>query len=362
MQEIVENRAIVYRTRNGHSEVITEKLDLNSYYTDDEIVVQVHAAALNPLDLIIKSYAYYLVAGNTPKTFSSDFSGVIVRKGKNVQGYAVGDKVVGCYYHIFGKQGSLCNYLTLDPKKHLAIIQMSSFGDSEDDDFVLNAAWPLVFGTAYMGLGLLDKSQNLGPDSRILVIGASTSVSNALVQIAKNHLKVKSVVGICSKSSFERNKELGFDHLVAYDEGPVTDGVKNLIDTEFNGGKFDLIFDSVGNSDFIPRINEFLKPMNENSYYRTIVGDKKLNYSSPNMLSGISLSQTLKRSGPFKRYNYKSHVFAPSQEYMKLGVQMIASKQYKPSIDSVFRVDEHAKAFNRLLSNRAKGKVVIKMI
>ncbi|SCW00910.1 LAFE_0D00826g1_1 [Lachancea fermentati] len=361
MQEVVENRAVTFKGRNDPNEITSETLNLGTCYSDDEIVIQVHAAALNPVDLLVKAYAYSWIAGSEPKTFSRDYSGIIVRKGKHIEEFDVGDKVVGTFDHLFGKEGSLSNYLTLDPKKHPSITKMPSFGDSEYDDFVLNAAWPLVFGTAYMGLGLLDKSQNLGPGSRILVIGASTSVSNALVQIAKNHLKVKSVVGICSKSSFERNKELGFDHLVAYDEGPVTDGVKNLIDTEFNGGKFDLIFDSVGNSEFIPRIEDFLKPISENSYYRTIVGDAKLKYTSPSVLRSFIPTEFFKRFGPFKKYNYKNFLLAPSKNYMELGAKMISAKEFKPSIDSVFGFDDYADAFDRLLSNRAKGKIVIKV-
>ncbi|SCW00909.1 LAFE_0D00804g1_1 [Lachancea fermentati] len=361
MQEIVENRAVAFKTRKGPNEIIAEKLDLDSCFTDDEIVIKVHAAALNPVDLLVKAYAYSWIAGCEPKTLSRDYSGVIVRRGKNIKEFDIGDKVVGSFDHLFGKEGSLSNYLTLDPKKHPSITKMPSFGDSEYDDFVLNAAWPLVFGTAYMGLGLLDKSQNLGPDSRILVIGASTSVSNALVQIAKNHLKVKSVVGICSKSSFERNKELGFDHLVAYDEEVVTDGVKKLIDTEFNGGKFDLIFDSVGNSDFIPKIDDFLKPISENSYYRTIVGDAKLKYTSPNLLKTFKPSETFRRFGPFKKYNYRNYLLIPSNTFMVLGAEMIAKKQFVPTIDSVFTFEDHTDAFNRLVSNKAKGKIVVKI-
>lgn len=139
------------------------------------------------------------------------------------------------------------------------------------------------FGTAY-GV-LYDQGQKLGPDSKILVNGASTAVSN--VQIAKKELKIGTVIGICNSKSFECNKETGFDHLIAYEKGNVVEEVQKYLDNDLEGAKFDLIFDSVGTSQFFPTIDKLLKPMNEGSYFVTSAGNYKVDYKG-SLLNGIN--------------------------------------------------------------------------
>ncbi|CAR30685.1 Protein YIM1-1 [Lachancea thermotolerans] len=359
MSESVANRAVVFYNNKSLPIISSEELNLDSCYSSSEVVIRVHAAALNPVDFLLQSFAYSWLVGRGPKTFSRDYSGEVVRAGANVKDFKVGDKVSGLFQHLYGKQGTLCDYLILDPVKQPAISKLAAAGHAEYDDYVVNAAWPLVFGTAYQGL--TNFGQKLGPDSKILVIGASTSVSNAFVQIAKNHLKVGTVVGICSKKSFDYNKKLGYDYLAAYDDGSVVDSVKDIIGKNLNNEKFDLIFDSVGNSDFFGCINDVLKDKGQNSQFVSLTGDKKMNYSSPRIWDSLPGLESLKRYGPFRKYNYNLFMLRSDSAFMKLGYEMISEKQYMPAIDSVYSFDDYAKAFERVKSNRSKGKVVIKI-
>ena len=118
------------------------------------------------------------------------------------------------------------------------------------------------------------------PSSKVLVLGASTSVASCFIQIAKNYSHIGTVVGTCNSRSVDFNKAKGFDYLVTYDEGDTVEKIKELIANELNGEKFDLIFDTVGNKQFFPVINEVLKPMSANSQYVTIAGDAKLIFST----------------------------------------------------------------------------------
>ncbi|SCU95697.1 LAFA_0G01706g1_1 [Lachancea sp. 'fantastica'] len=355
----VTNRAITFVNSKSVPSISSHEIDLDACYKGNEIVVKVHAAALNPIDLMVYHAAYPWLAGKHEKTFSRDYSGEVVKVGSRVKGFEVGDKIVGLFQHLWGAQGTLSNYLVLDPTVQCAVTKVQAFEDPQYSDYVLNAAYPLVFGTAYQAL--TGNGQKLGPDSRILVIGASTSVSSALVQIAKNHLKVGTVVGTCSKKSFDYNKAFGFDHLVAYDEGDQMQEIQKLVKTDFGNQKFDLIFDSVGSSDFFANITEILKDKHENSHYSSVAGDTILDYSNISLTSLLPSWESLRRWGPFRKYNYKYVLLRKDPHAMATAAQMIADKKYRPPIDSVHKFDDFADAFKRLSSHRAKGKVVIEV-
>ncbi|SCU95159.1 LANO_0E09494g1_1 [Lachancea nothofagi CBS 11611] len=356
----VANKAVAFINRNTLPTIVSEELDLDACYKDDEIVVKIHAAGLNPVDFALQFFAYPWLVNKQPKAYGRDYSGEIVRAGKNVKNFEVGERITGMFNHFFGKQGSLSNYLVFSPDKHPATVKMPAFNDAKYDDYVLNAAWPLVFSTAHQVL-MGGSRPKLGPKSNILVIGASTAVSNSFVQIAKNHLEVGNVVGICSAKSFEHNQALGFDHLVAYDEGNTVSQVKELIKNELNNEKFDLIFDSVGSSDFFGSIDDVLKHKSENSYYLTIVGDHKMDYNNLNFMNAMPGWESLKRLGPFRRYNFQSILCKEDSDSVKLASQLIAEKKFKPAIDSVYDFDQYSEALKKLKSNKTKGKVVVKV-
>ena len=374
MSEIVTQKSVTFINYSTPAEITTRELDLATCYKENEIVIKVEAAALNPFDLLVHGLYPKHLFSQKPKTYGEDFAGTIVKRGAKVDAkkWAVGRKVNGMFYHLYGDRGSLSNYLILDPVASGSVLPLegevpqSLLEQGHYNEFEINASWPLVFGTAYCAL--FRQGQCLGPDSKVLVIGASTSVSNCFIQIAKNHLHIGTVVGICSTKSIEFNKSQGFDYLVAYDSprddpksGSVVEQVKQLIAGELNGEKFDLIFDSVGNSDFKPVIDEILKPMSANSQYVTIAGDAKMSYSHPSFAAFIPSRYRVMNLTPWKRFNYVPLMLDPSSDWMELGAKMLREGQFKPLIDSTYSFNDFQSAIDKLMSNRCKGKVVIKI-
>lgn len=362
---MVSNRAVTFINKDTPCVISTTELDLDTCYNPNEIVIKIHAAALNPVDVLLYKFAYSFLVGSGKKVYGRDYSGVIVKAGADVKDYAVGDRVNGMFDKLYGEKGTLCDHLILDPKKSIAITKMSDFPKTdkpktlETNDFIRNAAWPLVFGTAYSLL--YNFNQKFTEDSVILVIGASTSVGNAIIQMAKHELKIGTVIGVCSSKSFPFNEKAGFDYLVAYDDPskPVVETVQGYLKNELKGKKLDLIADCVGNNQFFPVIYDILKPKSENSQYLTIIGDKKGNYQNPTVCGMISLGGIIRRLNPFRGYNYTSVMLKPQTEYMKLGAKMVKNGTYMPIIDSVYEFDQFQQGIDRLTSNRTKGKVVI---
>lgn len=366
---VVKQRSVIFTSASSPPTLITEDLDLDKCFKDDEIVINVKCCALNPIDVLVHGLCTRAIAGSGPKTFSRDFSGVIVRRGKNVDPkWKLDDEVCGMFQHLYGKEGTFSDYFVMNPGKNKSIGHVTAFPkenklkyneDDKRDDFALNAAFPLVFGTAENGL--LDFTKNLGPKSRLLVIGASTQVANSMVQIAKNDLKIGTVVGVCNENSFEYNKKFGWDHLVGYNDGKTVENVRKLMQTELNNEKFDMIFDAVGNNQFFPVINDFLKPKSQGSYFVTVVGDNKGDYENPSFLKAISPFTIFRAVNPFRCYNYGFGHVTPIDRYMIRANKMITDGRYEPVIDHIYTMDQYKEAIDRLKSNRAKGKVVIRI-
>lgn len=371
-EDVKENRAVVYKHAGTPLRMISKEIDLSHCYKDDEIVVKIHAAALNPIDFLVHEFCPSRVLGGSDKGYGHDFSGVIVRRGSAVDPkWSIDTKICGNFRHLLGPQGSLSNYLVIKPEsnKSMAVLQewkkpAKTNAGEEVNEYVKNAAWPLVFGTAYCVLH--DYNQNLGPDSKILVIGASTSVSNAFIQIAKNKLKVGTVVGVCSTAAVKYNKELGFDHLITYDNGKDLDtNVHEFMKAEFEPQeRFDLIFDSVGNSDLHPNITDFLKPRGSpsNPYFITVVGSKKANYQNPDIWSILPLKQMVQSYNPFRAFDFSFMGLPARWDFMEVASQMLIEGTYVPRIDSVYKFDDFQSAVDRLRSNKAKGKVTLRIL
>ncbi|CCC69686.1 hypothetical protein NCAS_0D01050 [Naumovozyma castellii] len=362
-ESMVTKRTVTFVNNRTPAEITECEIDLDKYYQDTEIVIEVKAASINPVDVFTHGLTYYYLASSSPKAYGKDYSGVIVRRGAKVDPkWQIGDKVNGMFHHIYGEQGTFSNYLVLDPNKQRMMTYMHPTQHAiNQNEFVEPAAWPLVFGTAYNAL--FHWGQVWTPESRVLVHGASTAVGNAFIQLAKHQLNIGMVVGTCNSSSIAYNKGFGFDHLVAYNqEGSLAEHVKTLMKDQ-NIGKFDLILDCVGTQEFFPVIDELLKPRSENSYYLTTAGDHKFDYKDPKPLEMIPLKLPLRLFNPWRRFNYGfiSVEQMPGPEFVELGARMVTQDKYHPKIDSVYKFDQFQEALDRLKSNKAKGKVVITM-
>ncbi|CAL9729658.1 hypothetical protein MOUN0_H04192 [Monosporozyma unispora] len=365
---MVQQRSVTYVNNTTPLSITTKELDLENCVNDNQVAIKIHSAALNPVDSVISHAANKWLVGSSLKTVGMDYAGVLVKRGKNVDPkFQIGDKVNGFISHAFGDQGSYSDYLIIDPSKQSAIGHMNNFDYLDDDvkarfsDFDINASYPLVFGTAYDGL--FSNGQLLNSRSRILVNGASTAVSQCLIQIAKKHLNVETVVGICNSKSFEYNKKAGFDHLIAYDESNCLEKVQSIIKDKFNGQKFDLIFDSVGTSEFFPIIDTILKPRAEGSLYTTVAGSNKLKYTGglKEYVSVLPLWNYAASWNPRRHYNYTYTMVWPKPAIMELASLMVSKKQFIPPLDSVYPFEEFQTAMDKLNTNQAKGKIILEI-
>ena len=181
---------------------------------DDHVLVEVHAASVNPADWhLIRGIPYLarLQIGLRRPSFEipgSDFAGVVAAVGPAVTTVRPGDEVYGTTF--MAGFGAFAERVAVPERLLTHRPRNVSFEDA--------AAVPLAASTALQALRDHGKVE---PGQRVLIIGASGGVGTFAVQLAK-HLGA-TVTGVCSTNNVELVRSLGADHVIDYTIDDVTE-------------------------------------------------------------------------------------------------------------------------------------------
>ena len=220
-------RAIVYH-RYGSPDDVLALTDIDKpMVKDNEVLVRVHAASVNPADWHLvrgKPYIARLQFGlRRPKNTvpGCDVAGQVEAVGKNVTIFRPGDEVYGSP---FGDGlGALADYVCISDD--LLALKPANLS------FEHAAAVPLAALTALQGLR---DHGRIEPGHKVLIIGASGGVGTFAVQVAKSF--GAEVTGVCSTRNVEMVRSIGADHVIDYTQEDFTE----------SGQRYDLIFQSAG--------------------------------------------------------------------------------------------------------------------
>src|SRR5512132_2865858 len=199
---------------------------------DDQILVRVRAASINPYDWhFVEGTPYVMramgVGLRKPKDthLGVDFAGTVEAVGKNVTQFKPGDEVFG------GRNGALAQYIC--PRADRAIALKPA-----------NITFEQAGSVGVAGItalqGLRDKG-HVQAGQKVLINGASGGVGTFAVQIAKS--LGAEVTGVCSTRNTDLVKSLGADHVIDYTKEDFTKGDQ----------RYDVIFDNVQNHTFSER-------------------------------------------------------------------------------------------------------------
>ena len=216
-------RAVVYRCYGSPDVLHVEQIEKPTP-ADDEVLVKVRAASMNPYDWHFMTGTPYIMrldggigAPEVPR-LGVDFAGTVEAVGRNVKRYKPGDGVFGARY------GAFAEYVDVRESRIVAVPANVSFEQA--------ASIPIAALTALQGLR--DKG-HLRPGQKVLVNGASGGVGTFAVQIGK--ALGAEVTGVCSTRNVEMVRALGADHVVDYKNEDFTKSAE----------RYDVIFDNVGN-------------------------------------------------------------------------------------------------------------------
>ncbi|MBV8479395.1 MAG: zinc-binding dehydrogenase [Actinobacteria bacterium] len=193
-----------------------------------EVLVRLHASALNHLDVWIRKG---LPSVPKPRILGADGAGVRVDTGERVvinPGLEQPDGSI----HVVGEHGDGTN------AELIAVPETNVYPIPDELSFTEAAAFPLVFETAYR---MLVPRAALREGEWVLLWGIGGGVATASLAIAQA-LGARTIVTSSSDDKLERARELGADVLVNHATGDVKDAVREATD----GHGADVVVDSVG--------------------------------------------------------------------------------------------------------------------
>jgi NADPH:quinone reductase-like Zn-dependent oxidoreductase len=187
----------------------------------DDVLIRVHAAAINPLDWKIRSGMVKIFTGRTfPKILGSECAGEVVATGGRVQRFARGDQVIGLPG--MKRLGTFAEYVCSP--------QQTTFPKPVNITFSHAATIPIAGCTALQALRDLGR---LATGQHVLINGASGGVGTFAVQIAR--IFAAKVTAVCSGANSALVRDLGADRVIDYTGEDFTKGNE----------RYDLIFDAV---------------------------------------------------------------------------------------------------------------------
>ncbi|KAJ8622973.1 hypothetical protein MRB53_031502 [Persea americana] len=198
---------------------------------EDQVLVKVAAAALNPVDFKRRQGKFKATDSPLPTVPGYDVAGVVVKVGSQVKSLKEGDEVYGDINEkaLEGPKqyGSLAEYTAVE-EKLLAL-------KPKNLDFIQAAGLPLAIETAYEGL----ERAGLSPGKSVLVLGGAGGVGSLVVQLAKQVFGASRVAATASTGKLELLKSLGVDLAIDYTK----ENFEELAE------KFDVVYDAVGQCD-----------------------------------------------------------------------------------------------------------------
>jgi NADPH:quinone reductase-like Zn-dependent oxidoreductase len=215
----------------------------------DQVLIRVKACSLNHLDLWVRKG---LPGVKLPHIPGSDVAGEIVEIGEYVSGFTTGQRVLVAPMHfcgycvncLAGKQNQCREFTVLGNAvdggdcELIAVPGANIIPFPDSLDFNLAASVPLVFVTAWhMLVGLA----GVRPGQTVLVLGASSGVGIAAIQIAKLfHCRVITTAGDDKK--LEKAHALGADHGINHYKQKISEEVRKIT----NRAGVDIVVEHVG--------------------------------------------------------------------------------------------------------------------
>jgi NADPH:quinone reductase-like Zn-dependent oxidoreductase len=212
----------------GHADVIEVSDIAKPTLGEGQVLVEVHAASINPFDTIVREGHVAQMIKSLPVTLGGDIAGVVTEVGSGVTEFAVGDKVYGQANAVAGNSGAFAEF---------AATAASQVGNMPANlSFVEAGAIPL---TGESALQVITGHMKLAPGQKILIHGGAGGIGTVAIQIAK-HLGAY-VATTATGEGIQYVTDLGADEVIDYASQKFEDSVHD----------YDAVFDTVGGDTYV---------------------------------------------------------------------------------------------------------------
>ncbi len=280
---------------------------------DDSVIIEVHAASLNPIDNILRAgHLKEMMALSFPHVMGYDVSGMVVEVGASVTTVKVGDSVLARPNQ--EDAGAIAEFARLKENE----LALKPAGLSHTDA----ASAPLAGLTAWQALitkGDLQKGQ------KVLIHAGSGGVGTYAIQIAKSIGAY--VATTTSARNAELVKRLGADVVIDYKTQQFQDELSD----------YDLVFDMLGGD----TLAESFKVLRKGGTLVSIKGQDT---------EGLAAKHNVR---------FEWFFMSPDGKMLSELLALMDAGAVKPVIDRVYSMDQSSDAYDQLATGRAVGKIVV---
>jgi NADPH:quinone reductase-like Zn-dependent oxidoreductase len=316
----------IFRTTYGSADILKLREIDKPVPKDDELLLKVHAASVNPLDWHILRGEPFLVRLMgfgllKPKhqILGADMAGRIEAIGKDVTLFKVGDEIFG------SSMGGFAEYACIRESQAAAKPATMTFEQV--------AAVPVAGLTA---LQALRKHGQIQDGQHVLINGASGGVGTFAVQIAK--ALGAHVTGVCSGKNVEMVRSIGADHVIDYTKK----------DFWLSGKQYDLIID---NSAYYS-IRKPLRVLKATGTYVGVGGSS----STVSVLQSLIFNPIIAKMNGKRVVSFIANVNRADLIFMK---ELLEAGKVVPVIEKKYSLTETPQAIRYVEGGHTRGKVVI---
>ncbi|EQC29669.1 hypothetical protein SDRG_12673 [Saprolegnia diclina VS20] len=307
----------------------------------EEVLVQVYAASINPIDYKRREGGLKAVLDTKwPQIVGYDLAGVVVLVGANVKQFHIGDEVYACLPH--DRPGSLAEYT--------AIALLSMHLTKSVDTFVQAAALPISSLVALQTLRRLE----LREGQKFLLTGGSGGVGTLALQMAKNVFKAGTIATTASQQKTHILTRLGADVVIDYTEQPF-EQVLNEYDVAMDcTSEAKKCMDCVTQGGVVASIADTPPP-------EALEDFPELGGRTSCCLGFVlgCLSYSMKSKARAHRLNYEYVFVAPSGKMLTEIAGLVDAGQLRPVIDKVYPFELALEALELLETGHVTGKLVL---
>lgn len=307
----------------------------------DEVLIKVHAASINPIDIKTIEGAIeiqVLFKQKLPLNIGIDLSGEITAVGNKVVGVKEGDLV---YTKLPGEApGAFVEYVAV--KASYIAHKPKNLSHEE------SACFPLVAITTWTAL--VDIAE-LSGGQKVLIQAGAGGIGTFAIQLAKSlgaHIATTT-----STKNVDFVKELGADHVVDYKQEQFEEVLSN----------YDVVYDTLGDK----ILENSAKVIKNGGLVLSAAGapDAQFAKANNNLFERMVFSfmnRKLTKNIKQQNGNYRFVLALSDGQMLQKITELIETQNIKPIIDTVYDFKEIPQALKQVKTGRTKGKAIIKLI
>jgi len=322
----MQMKAAIYN-RYGPPDVVQIRDIEKPVPKDNEVLIRIRAAAVNPLDWHFMRGEPYIVRAMCgllkPKItrLGVDMAGQVEAVGRSVTQFKAGDEVFGACRGAFAEYGCTPESSLATKPRNLTFEQASAVS---------------VAGRTALQ-GLRDKGQ-IQAGQKVLINGAAGGVGTFAVQIAKSF--GAEVTGVCSTRNLDMVRSVGADRVIDYTQE----------DFAKSGQRYDIFFDCFANHS----LSACRRVLNPKGIYVAIGGP-----SSPWMIDLLASAVTGALLSGLTSQKFVMFMAKSSHGDLRILSELMEAGKVTPVIDKRYRLSEVPEAIRYVEQGHARGKVVI---